>query len=382
MGRRLQSRRPMRVLHVYKSYYPDTVGGIEQVIAQLGRGLAGLGHESRIYTLSRDPHPAVVSRPEGEVHRSRTTVEIASNPASIRALADFREQLRWADVVHYQFPWPFADLLHLLWARGKPSIVSYQSDIVRQKLLLKAYTPLMDAFLGSVGMVVATSPNYQRSSPVLGRLRTPVRVIPNGIDETTYPEPPAALLDQWRHRVGEGFFMFVGVLRYYKGLHTLLEAARGFEGRVLIAGAGPEEGRLRAQIAESGIGNVTLLGQVSDEDKVCLLRLSRALVFPSHLRSEAFGMSLVEAAMYGKPMVSCEIGTGTTYINLDGVTGWTVPPEDAAAFRDAMQRLASEPQAAAAMGAAARARFESVFTAGHMARAYEQAYRDVAAATR
>jgi rhamnosyl/mannosyltransferase len=100
------------------------------------------------------------------------------------------------------------------------------------------------------------------------------------------------------------------------------------------------------------------------------------------LRSEAFGMSLVEAAMHGKPMVSCEIGTGTTYINLDGVTGWSVPPEDAVAFRGAMQRLASDPEAAAAMGVAARARFEYMFTAGHMARAYEQAYRDVAAATR
>jgi glycosyltransferase involved in cell wall biosynthesis len=377
-----QAVQPIRVLHVYKSYYPDTVGGIEQVIAQLGRGLVALGDESRIYTLSPDPRPPVLKRPEGEVHRSRTTIEIASMTASVRALADFRRQLEWADVVHYQFPWPFADLLHLLWARNKPSVVSYQSDIVRQKWLLKAYTPLMNRFLGSVGMVVATSPQYQATSTVLAQLRTPVRVIPNGLDESSYPEPSAEAMARWRSRVGEGFFLFVGVLRYYKGLHTLMEAAKGFAGRVVIAGTGPEAERIQGQLAEGGAGNVQLLGHVSDEDKVCLLRLCRAFVFPSHLRSEAFGMSLVEAAMLGKPMISCDIGTGTSYINLDGVTGWTVPPDDANRLREAMERFLGNLTQACAMGKAARQRFESMFTAARMAAEYQSAYRAVIGAKR
>lgn len=372
----------MKILHVYKSYYPDTVGGIEQVIAQLGRGLIALGDESRIYTLSPDPRPPVLQRPEGEVHRSRTTFEIASMTASVQALAHFRQQLEWADVVHYQFPWPFGDLLHVLWAANKPSVVSYQSDIVRQKWLLKAYTPLMNRFLGSVGMVVATSPQYRDTSTVLTKLRTPVRIIPNGVDESSYPEPSAEAMARWRARLGEGFFLFVGVLRYYKGLHTLLEAARGFGCKIVIAGTGPEQERLQGQIAENRIDNVELLGHVSDEDKMCLLRLCRAFVFPSHLRSEAFGMSLVEAAMCGKPMVSCDIGTGTTYINQGGVTGWTVPPDDALKLREAMQRLLSEPNQAQAMGRAARERFESLFTASRMASEYRAVYRDVAAATR
>jgi rhamnosyl/mannosyltransferase len=374
--------RPMRVLHVYKSYYPDTLGGIEQVIAQLGRGLAALGDESRIYTLSPNPDPVVIRRPEGEVHRSRVTAEIASNTVSLQALAEFRKQLAWADVVHYQFPWPFGDLLHLLWARRKPSVVSYQSDIVRQKLLLRAYAPLMNRFLDSVDLVVATSPQYLDSSPVLGRLRTPVKVIPNGIDESTYPQPSEAALARWRERVGEGFFLFVGVLRYYKGLQTLLEAARGFPGRVVIAGAGPEAAALEASVKGGRAPNVQLLGQVSDEDKMCLLKLCRAFVFPSHLRSEAFGMSLVEAAMASRPMVSCDIGTGTSFINQDGVTGWTVAPADAAGLRGAMQKLADSPEQAVTMGRAARERFESLFTAGHMARAYQAAYRELLAARR
>lgn len=369
----LQSAR-LKVLHVYKSYYPDTVGGIEQVIAQLATALREFGDESRVFTLSANPQPRVLARPEGEVRRSRMALEIASNPLSVSAFADFRRELEWADVVHYQFPWPFADLLHLACARGKPSVVSYQSDIVRQKLLLRAYAPLMNRFLRSVDAVVATSPQYRDSSAILERLPRAPRVIPNGIDPHLYPQPTQQNLRMWRDKVGEGFFLFVGVLRYYKGLHTLVEAARGFPGRIVIAGEGPEGEAVAQQVKALGLDNVVLLGRISDEDKMCLLRLCRAFVFPSHLRSEAFGMSLVEAAMVGKPMISCAIGTGTTFINKGGETGLAIGPEDPAALRAAMQAMLDSPEQAAAWGRAARARYESTFSAERMAGAYLQAY--------
>lgn len=372
----------MRVLHVYKTYYPDSVGGIEQVLFQLTRGLAELGVENRIFTLSPTAQPGVITRPEAEVHRSRAMLEIASNPMSLRAIAEFRRQLAWADVVHYQFPWPFGDLLHVLCGGRKPSVVSYQSDVVRQKRLMMAYAPLMKRFLGAVDQVVATSPGYIETSPVLQALRHPARVIANGVDEATYPHADAARVQRWRDELGEGFFLFVGVLRYYKGLHTLLQAARGFGSRIVIAGDGDESATLERQLAQEGAGNVRLLGHVSDEDKMALLQLSRAFVFPSHLRSEAFGMSLVEAAMAGKPMISCEIGTGTSYINLDGVTGWTVAPDDAGRLREAMQSLQADPELAEAMGQRARRRYEEVFTARRMAGAYLDVYREVLAARR
>jgi len=368
----------MRVLHVYKTYYPDTLGGIEQVLFQLTRGLQELGVENRILTVSPKPEPRVIVRPEAEVHRLPVTAELASNPVSIASLGEFRRQMRWADVVHYQFPWPWADVLHLSAGRARPSVLSYQSDVVRQKLLLKLYRPLRDRFVHSIDAVVATSPGYLRSSSVLSALPVPPDVIPNGLDDSTYPAPVPAVLERWRARVGEGFFFFVGVLRYYKGLHVLLQAARGFDGRVVIAGDGPEAGALKAQAAALGLVNVEFLGRVDDGDKHALMRLSRAFVFPSHLRSEAFGMSLVEAAMQGKPMISCEIQTGTTYINLDGVTGLVVAPEDPEALRAAMQRLRRNDIQAEIFGRAARERYEALFTARHMARAYMDIYRRVA----
>ncbi|MDE2606445.1 MAG: glycosyltransferase [Burkholderiales bacterium] len=372
----------MRILHVFKTYYPDTVGGIEHVISQLSWALQKRGHESRIFTLSPDPRPAVLHRPEGEVHRSQRTVDIASVPLSVRALWEFRRHARWADVIHYQYPWPFADVLYFLWGRGKPAVVSYQSDIVKQKWALKVYAPMRECFLRAVDSVVATSPGYIRSSDVLSRLPREIALIPNGIEESEYPQPSAEAIRKWRNRVGEDFFLFVGVPRYYKGLHTLVEAANGFPGKVVIAGDGPGVAALQEQIADAGLSNVELVGHVSEEDKMGLLHLCRAFVFPSHVRTEAFGMALVEASMASRPMVTCDISTGTTYVNEEGVTGHVVPPEDPERLRSAMQDLLDRADVAREMGEAARRRFDELFTADAMAGRYEALYREVAMARR
>ena len=367
----------IRVLHVYKTYYPDTTGGVEMVLCQLMRALKPMGVENRLLVLSPMANPVCVEHPEAQVIRCRTSFEMASNPMSLSALGEFRRQLDWADIVHYQFPWPFGDLLHWLHGGRKPSVVSYQSDIVRQKNLMRLYRPLMRRFLASVDRVCATSPNYCATSAVLSQLGKRVDVIPNGMDAAMCPSATSEVLEQWKSRLGQGFFLFVGVLRYYKGLHTLVEASVGIDVPVVIAGSGPERDVLEAQARKQGASRIHFLGHVSEQDKSALLHLAGAFVFPSHLRSEAFGMSLVEASMHSKPMISCEIGTGTSYVNLDQVTGLTVPPENPAALRAAMQQLLNDPVKARLMGLAARQRYEEHFTGQCMAASYLRMYQEL-----
>lgn len=367
----------IRVLHVYKTYYPDTTGGVEMVLCQLMRALKPMGVENRLLVLSPMANPVCVEHPEAQVIRCRTSFEMASNPMSLSALGEFRRQLDWADIVHYQFPWPFGDLLHWLHGGRKPSVVSYQSDIVRQKNLMRLYRPLMRRFLASVDRICATSPNYRATSAILSQLGKRVDVIPNGMDAAMCPSATSEVLEQWKSRLGQGFFLFVGVLRYYKGLHTLVEASVGIDVPVVIAGSGPERDVLEAQARKQGASRIHFLGHVSEQDKSALLQLAGAFVFPSHLRSEAFGMSLVEASMHSKPMISCEIGTGTSYVNLDQVTGLTVPPENPAALRAAMQQLLNDPVKARLMGLAARQRYEEHFTGQCMAASYLRMYQEL-----
>ncbi|MEW6023863.1 MAG: glycosyltransferase family 4 protein [Pseudomonadota bacterium] len=369
----------MRVLHFYKTYYPDTVGGIEQVIRQMCVGTGRLGVTNTVLSLSREKNLRPIAFEGHTVHRVPLDFEIASNACSVASLGALARLAREADVVHYHFPWPFMDLAHFVARVRKPTVVTYHSDIVRQKSLLRLYQPLKHRFLRSVDAIVASSPNYLASSPVLAQYPAKTRVIPFGLDQTSYPQPDPARLAYWRERVGPKFFLFVGVLRYYKGLHVLLEAVAGTEYPVVIVGAGPEETALKAQAARLRLKNVLFTGAIDEDDKVALLTLAYAMSFPSHLRSEAFGVSLLEGAMYGKPMISCEIGTGTTYINIDGETGLVVPPGDAAALRAAMGRLWNDPGLARAMGRRAAQRFEEVFTSEQMAAGYTALYREVLA---
>lgn len=367
--------RSLRVLHVYKTYFPDTMGGIEQVLLQLTRGLSELGVSNRLLVLSPKAEPVVIVRPEADVYRYPVTFELASNPVSWQAMRYFRQHLAWADLVHYQFPWPFADLLHLVHGDRKPSVLTYQSDIVRQKRLMTLYRPLKKSFLGAMDRVVATSPDYLDSSTVLSQLACRPEVIPNGLDESSCPPAPESLVHHWREVLGKDFFLFVGVLRYYKGLETLVQAASRVNALVVIAGTGPEEAKLRALAEAGAVKNIRFLGHVSDQDKAALLQLARAFVFPSHLRSEAFGMSLIEASMYARPMISCDIGSGTSYINQHGVTGLVVPPEAPQALASAMEWFIQEPALAHAMGQAARQRYEQLFTGRKMAASYLATYQ-------
>ncbi|MDQ7090195.1 MAG: glycosyltransferase [Methylococcales bacterium] len=367
----------MRVLHVYRTFFPDTQGGLEEVVRQICKNTVTEGVESRLFCLSHHPEPAIIDYDGIKVYRVKTHLEIASCGLSFSALSVFKELVDWADVVHYQFPWPFADVLHLLARVKKPTVLTYQSDIVRQQGFLKLYRPLKHLFLKQMDALVATSPNYARTSPVLQRYADKVEVIPIGLDEASYPIATESDIDAMRQRVGEKFFLFIGVLRYYKGLSTLLEAAKNTDLPIIIVGSGAEEQALKAQAKTLDLNHVYFMGRVSNQEKAALIALSLAIVFPSHLRSEAFGVTLLEGSMQGKPMISCELGTGTSFVNKDNETGFVVPPVNPEKFRDAMEKLRADSNLVEKFGKAARKRYEDLFTGHKMGLSYATLYSKV-----
>lgn len=362
----------MRVLHFYKTFLPDTTGGVEQVIRQLCLGGRQYGIESRVLTLSRKGGPREVEVDGIQVTRLPQSVEIASCPMAWRGIGVYRRLARWADVIHLHYPWPFGDLVTLLGPQ-RPVVITYHSDVVAQQRLMPLYRPLKNRLFERAFRVVATSPQYAMGSPVLRRWESKLEVVPLGIDPDSYPQPDPQRQAAWRARLGEGFFLFVGVFRHYKGLSFLLDAVKDTGLKVAMAGEGPLWNGVAEQV--QGWPNVHLLGRVSDEDKMALLSLCRGIVFPSHLRAEAFGVFLIEAAMAGKPMISCEIGTGSSYVNVDGETGLVVPPQDPLALRNAMQRLAADATLAIALGQGAARRFDALFRMTKVNAAYVEIYR-------
>ncbi len=364
----------MRVLHFYKTAFPDTMGGIEQVINQIARGANKLGVKTDVLSLTPERMPRTIEIDGYLTHRARLDFQIASTGFSMSSFLRFAQLAKTADIIHYHFPWPFMDMVHFATMVKKPNIMTYHSDVIRQKHLLKLYRPLKWKFLEDMDCIVATSPNYLLTSDVLAKYRHKVRVIPIGLDKTNYPKPSEEKLAYWRNRLGPKFFLFIGVIRYYKGLHFLMAAAQGTNYPIVIVGEGPIEEEIKIQAKQLGLQNIHFLGYLKDEDKVALLIICYSVVLPSYLRSEAFGIVLLEGAMYGKPMISCEIGTGTTFINIANETGLVIPPSDPIALREALRYLWEHPDQAAAMGRRAEGLYWRKFTADQMVRSYVDLY--------
>lgn len=363
----------MKILHVYRTCYPETKGGLEQVIRFITSGVQVFGVECRILSLS-DTADKTFFHEGTEIILKKKEWEVASNGFSLSLIGEFRRQAEWADIIHYHYPWPTGDLLSFF-SINKPSLVTYHSDIIRQRFLKLLYKPLEYFFLKRVSRIVTTSPQYLSSSQTLKPYHDKCSVIPLGIDPSSYFEADAELLSQWRLRVGEEFFLFVGVLRYYKGLNYLIDAAEISGLPVVIAGDGPLREELETLVTRKHLTNVILVGHISEEDKMALLTLCLAFVFPSHLRSEAFGISLVEAQLFRKPIISCDVGTGSSFVNIDQKTGFVVPPCDPEAIAKSMQILQNESKLRSVMGENGYTRMMTHFTAEEMAHRYYAEYQ-------
>tara|TARA_R110001583_G_scaffold26757_2_gene96269 strand:- start:40542 stop:41651 length:1110 start_codon:yes stop_codon:yes gene_type:complete len=364
----------MKVLHVYRTCYPETKGGLEQAIRFICKGCIEHNVQSTILTLGDD-------NKEYDFEGTKIIVikkdfEISSNGFSLNLFKKFRELSKESDIIHYQYPWPTGDLLSLF-APKKPSIVSYQSDIVKQKWLKKLYWPIEQYFFSHIDKIIASSPQYASSSENLTKYKNKVEVIPLAIDNSVYPVIDTELKNKWQDEVGADFFLFIGVLRYYKGLKYLLQAAKLCKLPIVIAGDGPEKESLQTYISENNLTNVKMVGFIEENDKVALHHLSQAFIFPSHLRSEAFGISLLEAQLYSKPIISCDIGTGSSYVNIHNETGLNVAPADPDALALAMNTLNDNRKLGLTLGKQARARYESNFTSKLYAQNYINAYQQL-----
>jgi glycosyltransferase involved in cell wall biosynthesis len=372
----------MKVLHIYKCYYPFSVGGVEKYIYSLSESLSSYGVESAVLTTKKGSTVHIDRIGKSLVHYFPATFEAGSCPISPGLLRNFRRLARDFDILHYHFPWPFADLTNFMNSANKPVVVTYHSDIIRQKWMKIFYYPLMQLFLSRANAIIASSDNYARLSSTLKKYSEKVTVIPFGLDSTEYPQASKEIVQRWQGRVGNGFFLFVGTLRYYKGLDFLLQAVYETDIRVVIAGSGPEETRLLQLKQSKKMDNVTFVGQISEQDKAALYQLCRASVTPSHLRTEAFCISLLESLIYGKPAISTELNTGTSFVNRHQVSGLVIPPANPLAIRQAMQLLLTDETLYRQLTQGTQTHYQKYFRVELMRDKHIQLYRNLKTANK
>jgi len=356
----------MRILHIYKDYYP-VLGGIENHLRWLAQAQAGRGHDVTVLVTNPGGLQTTVTEEEGvRVIRAGRLATVASTPLSVSL--PWHVGRRRPDIVHLQFPYPVGEVSNLLFGRGRGTVISYQSDVVRQAGILRLYDPLLRVVLRRADRILASSPPYIQSSSYLRPLAGHCTVVPLGVDVARFAQPRPEEVARLRARYLSGRYLsgplllFVGRLRYYKGLTYLIDAMRQVDATLLIAGTGPEAAALAAQAGQTGVtGRVHFLGDIGDADLPAYYQAADLFVLPSSHRSEAYGIVLLEAMAAGAPLITTELGTGTSWINQHGQTGLVVPPRDAGALAQAINQVLADPVQRRNMAAAAQARAQAEF---------------------
>jgi glycosyltransferase involved in cell wall biosynthesis len=355
----------MRVLFVYKDYAP-VVGGIENHIRLLAEGLQQRGVDVQVLVTNtglRTSQEVIHGVP---VIKTGRLLNLSSAPISLAFYPWLYRLEKDVDVSHLHFPYPPGELGQLLLGRSRRFVLTYHSDIVRQKVLGLMYRPFLWQVLRRADLITVSNPVYVHTSPFLCRFASKCRIIHHGVDLSRFV-PTAevgARAAAFRQRYGgRPLVLFVGRLRHYKGLDVLLEAMSQVSAQLVVVGAGPMAEVWQRQAVEAGLTDrVTFLGQVAETDLVAAYYAADLFVLPSTNRAETWGAVQIEAMACGLPIVCTELGTGTSYVNQDGVTGIVVPPRDPDALAGAVCRLLADKALRRQMGEAGQKRVRREFS--------------------
>lgn len=335
----------MRVLHFGKYWAQD--GGIETHVKTLCRGLAGLGVDVVNLVSSIDKTVSdfevdgyrVVEAPTLGIYFSTSI-----SPAMIGAARRLHQEKPF-DVVHLHFPDPMSHLAAMFLPRSIPRVISWHSDIVKQKQLLKLYRPWQyRQIMQSAAIIVPTAAHFSSSTQIPPSYPLAKRhIIPYGLDYTQHTNAHAVadMAQAIRHRANGRFVVFaLGRHVGYKGFDVLLEALQHTDAYLILGGDGPLRGMLQAQAQQLGFADrVWFSGRLSAADMAACYQACDVFCLPSVTPNEAFGLVQLEAMACGKPVICTHLNNGVNAVNPHGITGLTVPVQDPIALGQAIETL-------------------------------------------
>lgn len=387
----------MVVLHIGK-YFPPTRGGMEQFLDALTRQLVRSGTGCVVLAHRLSPRAILHATPRACDDRDGRDLYLVPSLASIVHVP-----------VSPFFPWWLRGvcrrhrprLLHLhlpnasaLWvlalpcARKLPWVVHWHADVAPSpgrhalRLAYRLYRPLEQRLLRRARRIIVTSAAYLRGSEPLSRWRDKCQVVPLGIDTDIAEDGHDNVTPAWAGAPWK--ILTVCRLTFYKSLHNLLAAMVELPGtRLVIAGDGPEAPRLKRLANRLGVDDrVYFFGACTESQKQALLASCDCFCLPSSERTEAFGVSLLEAMAHARPAVVCNIpGSGVGWVVEHGRTGLCVDIDSPRALADALASLRDDPQRALRMGLAGRGRLLERFAIGACVDATRRLYREVLDAT-
>ncbi len=384
---------PVRVMHICK-YFPPEPGGIESFAGDLLPALTRRGI---------DAFAVAHHRFGGRFERQTTgAADVWLAPAYGRLLYApvsplFPVYVNWLlsrlrpHIVHVHMPnTSVFPLLALPRLRRCRLVLHWHADVVASPVnrqlaaAYRLYRPAESHLLGRADAVIVTSPAYLESSLPLAPWKHKCHVIPIGIEYRRMNLPDdkhRAWAEQVWGRDVSFRVLSIGRLTYYKGHDVLVEAAGQTPGAVfVIAGDGEGRQQLEQRIRQRDLGSVVKwIGAVSEDQKKALLATCDCFCLPSTERTEAFGVTLLEAMCYQKPVIGTDIrGSGVGWVVQPHENGLLAHTSHVASLAAAVAWLRQHPQRAEKMGQSGYLRLQRRFSIDSVSRSIEDLYMKLA----
>ena len=374
----------MKILHLSK-FYPPEPGGIENFVFDLANAQVRQGHD--VTVLCHQADTSAPTLPEtihgARIIRIKTFGQLAYAPVTPAFLFHLHRTIRrfQPDVIHAHLPNVSAFWLFFC-PRTCPLVLHWHADVAASKIdrkmsfLYQLYQPWEYALLKAADRIICTSDTYLKHSMPLRSWRKKCRTVPLGLD----PER-LKLLDNKEQNFHQSDLtvLCVGRFSYYKGFSYLVDAVEKLpDVRLIIVGDGPEYANLRDHIRKKHLTHqVWLPGKVPSDALFRLYERCDIFCLPSIERTEAFGLVLLEAMFFGKPLVTTQIqGSGVMEVNQNGITGVQVPVADAGTLREAILYLKEHADIRWKMGRAGRRCFNQNFHIQPVTEKITQLYQD------
>jgi glycosyltransferase involved in cell wall biosynthesis len=367
----------LRVLHSYKVFPPDVVGGITEVIAYISKGMAPRHDSSVLVARSRGwgRRYTFDSIPVEALFSFGTLLSTPIAPSFPFVLA---KRSRHADLVALHHPFPLNDIgVSLGLPRETALVVHWHGEIVRQRSLTGLVAPFIRRTLARAQRIVVSHPTLVSGSPFLTAHADKCAIIPYGIETPYWAE-----LDSTQRRRAEELrsryprlLIATGRLVPYKGFDVLIEALRRVDATAIIVGEGPLRADLLRLAQQRGVADrLILAGRLSRDDLKVHLHAARLYAFPSVGAAEAFGIVQIEAMAVGLPIVNTDLPTGVPRVARHGLEALTVPPNDPAALAAAISQLLADRELSQRFGAAGRRRAMTDYDLENFVRRVEEVY--------
>lgn len=375
----------MKILQTNKAYYPK-VGGIETTITTLSEGLVKkFGEDVSVLTCNEIFHLKTIEKVINGVKVKYVPTygfltSLPLSPGYFKSIMEYS-----GDILHIHEPFPLADLSVLLSSRLKRNfsriVVSWHSDIIRQKWVLSFYKKYLFKFLKIADKIIVSNPNLIRNSDFLPFFEDKIEVIPIGINLNWVDscQESNILSEGIRKSYKGSMVLFVGRLVYYKGLEFLIDAINLIpDVSLVIIGSGPLRDKLIKKINELNLASrIKIVPEVDEKKLHSYYKACDLFVLPSVEKSETYGIVQIEAMACGKPTICTEIGTGTTFVNQNEVTGLVVPPRNIELLAEAMNKLIINKEMGKQLGNQGKERALKEFTAEIMVSKTYKVYQDL-----